>query len=454
MVEEVNKERPFYKRPIFMFLVMGLIIRFVCAPLLTYDYDMYHWGVIMQNIDSGNELYQMTGYFYTPVWGYIMGFMDVIWNNLASIDVFGIFSTEMIPIEELAHNWHMATITSPAFNVAMKIPLILCDILVGYLIYKIVFEWTNDKKKSEFAFGIWFLCPIVLYMSGIQGMFDTFAALMILLCIMLLIKEHYLLAGVLFSCSVLLKMFPAATVILLILFVLMKYDFKKEGVRNLGIATVGAVIGALVIMLPNIMEGNIENALTFITDRSDRTGFITYIQIFAVVVLELYIAYRFSKLSKFNLDRELVKYSLFAMIAMFILGVNPQYMIIIMPFLIIQIVTSDRRYAVGWWLIAIGAMMSALIQNNVGLLASIAVFQNFVPIDWILSVMQTFESSFIGDITYMTFVNFIFMIVEFVGLAVVFIFLLEEPLTKRFSVARKYFEKLEKMSKKEVSEDA
>lgn len=453
MSDAVYERKPFYRKPLFIVAAIGILIRLICAPLLTYDYDMYHWAVVVQNINSGNALYQLTGYFYTPVWGYMIGFWDMIWSHLASIDVLGLFSTKFIPIEHLPHQWHMAVITSPAFNVVMKIPLIICDVIVGVLIHKVVMAMTNNKRKSDIAFGLWFLCPIVLYMTGIQGMFDCIAALIILLCVILLMKDYYFIAGLLFSAAVLLKLFPGAMILVLALYVLMKYNFKKEGVQKLGIAVAGCVISAVVIMLPNILQGNIDYTLTFLSDRSGKAGIGMVLQLAAVAILEIFVAYRFAVSGKENLNKNLIKYSLFAMIASFLLGINPQYTIIIMPFLILMIAVSDRGYTICWWLVGIGAMMSAFIQNNVGLLASISLFQNLVPIDWILSVMQAIETR-IGDTTVMSIINMIFMNIEFIGLAMAFIFVLEEPLGKRFGIVKKYFALLRRIGKMKVMEDA
>ena len=59
-------------------LVIGFVIRITAGLVLNYGYDVHHWAIIMANASSGNGLYGLTGYFYTPVWGYILGFMNLI----------------------------------------------------------------------------------------------------------------------------------------------------------------------------------------------------------------------------------------------------------------------------------------------------------------------------------------------------------------------------------------
>ena len=48
------------RHPIATVVVVALVVRIVLMPLLTYDYDIYHWGVIIQNLQSGNGLYDVS----------------------------------------------------------------------------------------------------------------------------------------------------------------------------------------------------------------------------------------------------------------------------------------------------------------------------------------------------------------------------------------------------------
>ena len=96
-------------------IFIGVAIRLVLAPLLTYDYDIYHWGVILENIRTGNGLYGMAGYYYTPVWGYLLGTESLYLAPIESLDAFGYRYEEMLPIEAGDAIGHSATITTTAF---------------------------------------------------------------------------------------------------------------------------------------------------------------------------------------------------------------------------------------------------------------------------------------------------------------------------------------------------
>ena len=423
-------------------LAIGLVLRFVCAPLLTYDYDMYHWAVIMQNIDSGNGLYELTGYFYTPVWGYIMGTMLMVWNLVLRIDVFGMRFTQFLGIEDLEHIHHISTITSPEFNLAMKVPLILVDLLVGYLVYKLTMDLTQDRNKSEFAFGLWFICPIVFYMSGIQGMFDNISALFLLLCVMLVLKDKYFLGGVFLALATLLKLFPGVCALVLIIFVLKRYADRKDAVMRLSMAVAGGILTILVVMLPNILQGNMEQAITLITDRSSRYGGLNYILYIIGMALELFIAYRFTKEGNEDLDKKMVRYILFATVCSMAFAYAPQYVIVAIPFLVVCI-QFDRGYSICWWFIGIGAFLSAITLNNFSLLTSISAYWNAIPADAILSMMRAFEAS-IWVISAEDTLNALGFLLEYAGLALAMMIALEKELIDRYPSLTALFDRIRK----------
>ena len=106
---------------------------------------------------------------------------ESIWPGIT----YGERFTDLLEIEGMAFPYYTATTTTPAFNMAMKLPLILVDVLVGYMIYRLVMSECGDGRKAASAFGIWFLCPIVIYMSSVQAQFDCISALFTLLCVLL-----------------------------------------------------------------------------------------------------------------------------------------------------------------------------------------------------------------------------------------------------------------------------
>ena len=97
-------------------------------------------------------------------------------------------------------------ITSPLFNIVLKLPIIIGDALVGLTLYRIV-EARSGAVSAEKAFLIWFLNPLVIFVSSVHGQFDVLAAYFALIGGMGFMEKRYLLSGAP-GPGVLLKLFP------------------------------------------------------------------------------------------------------------------------------------------------------------------------------------------------------------------------------------------------------
>ncbi len=73
-----SREGGFLCRRILLFVVMGLAVRLVVGCVLTYTFDVTSWARIITNFETGNGLYGLDGYNYSPPWGYVLGTFSVI----------------------------------------------------------------------------------------------------------------------------------------------------------------------------------------------------------------------------------------------------------------------------------------------------------------------------------------------------------------------------------------
>ena len=95
------------------------------------------------------------------------------------------------------------------FNFVVKIPFLISDVAIAFLLYKIVGELTKNKGLAEKAAFLWFLNPFVIWISAGWGMFDTLPALFSLAAFFFLLKKRYALSAVCLSIGVALKLYPA-----------------------------------------------------------------------------------------------------------------------------------------------------------------------------------------------------------------------------------------------------
>jgi len=419
------------KNPLVLMVIIGLLVRLVLMPLLTYDFDMYHWALIVSNINSGHGLYELDGYYYTPVWGYFMGAISFMQGVLTE-GLLGIRSTDMLPIEELSHRFHIATITSISFNVIMKIPMVICDLAVGYLIYWLVKDRTGDKKKAVTGFGLWFFCPIVLYMSAVQGMFDTISALLLLLTTVAVYKNKYFVCGMMFATAVLLKFFPAFCIFVLLSYIIVKH--RDDGLAKMKIleTIAGAVLISVVLMLPLIINGQMADALTFITGRTGSVGMLfTAFNGAIAVAASLFFGYKMYKTPAENADRHMFIYIFFTITASTLISMTPQYVIVMLPFLILFTLSEDRGYLKCWVIIGVAAFFGAFLLNNYSLFCSLAVHTDLISPGWVIDGMHLLESDFFGGPLILSLTGMANS-AQYIGLLLVFIFCFADSINKRF----------------------
>ena len=396
--------RYFLKNPIVIITIIGLIIRLVIGIFLNYGYDVYHWGTIIQNYESGNGLYGLDGYYYTPGWGYILGVISSF-QNLLGVDVIGERILEYLPIENYTEWFLSANATTIAFNITLKLAIFICDIVVGYLIYWIIMDITHDKKKGTIAYALWFLCPFVITIAAVEGMFDTFSTLMTLLCIIFLMKDRYFLAGMMFCMAMLTKFFPGILIFVLIAYVLLKHkDNIREGLRCIIYAAMGVVITGIVMFFPQIMENDIMVCFSFLTSRASTglggelgaiggTG--TIIAYLAIIIISIIIAIHVYKSPKENADKTLLSMIMINIAVIFLYPSTPQYMVLIVPFLAMYIVMYDKQFIKPWIVLAIGTTLFSLSGNFTDLM-SIGAFTNILSTQTVMDLSNWFQEPIFG----------------------------------------------------------
>lgn len=407
--------RAFLKRPVLIILTIGIIIRVVLMPVLTVGYDVMHWALAMQHIQSGSGLYDIAGYWYTPVWGYILGFMSSIMNMFGVTDYGSLFD-EALHLEDLG--WISATIPTPAFSFIVKIPSVIADVLVGYLIYRMIVERTGDEKKATYGFALWFLCPIVIFTSSVHGMFDSIYVLFTVLSVYSLLKGHDLLAGVSLSIAVLLKIFPLYIAFALIAYLAMKHkgDPRTFRRRTLTMA-IGFAVMTFIVYIPQILDGTVMDSLLFLTTRIDTpaaasermwdtliaTGMmlITWLQI-VFLILAAAVAYKMYKKDPADKEKALFTCLMATTLIIFLWPTESQFLLLPLPFLIFFIVLYDKRFTLPFLLIAIGAVF---ITVSPSVLLSLAAYTDILDLGSVISLVELTHGRLAFELSVMDIVH-------------------------------------------------
>ena len=384
-------------------LLVGIALRVVIGITLEYNNDVTAWTNTLANIESGNGLYNVAGYYYPPVWGYILAsFSEVI--GFLGIDQWSEIFTEILFVQD--YNSEDAMVSTPVFNLALTVMYMFADLLGALAVYWLINHFTEDTVKAKIGFAVYFIGLNIIFVGALGGMFDSFSALMTLLCIILLIKRNDFLSGIMFSMAVLLKLFPV-----FIFFIVVAYLLKKEGRfinRRLALWAAGAGLALLVLYLPQILEGNLMDSLSFITARAgnaEGTGNIllkySSMLIYPVIaILEVFVAYRFLKRDTYDIDRTFVWFVLISLAVVFIYPSTPQYILLMMPFLIVAAFVHESRLTRPLLLLIIGGAIFQTSSLPFDLL-SITMFWDAMSLDAWNSLYDLFYSPLLGGFNLM-----------------------------------------------------
>ncbi len=180
-------------------LLLGLLLRLILAIISSWHPDLPNhidWGLRFLSYGSHN-------FYESSIWGVswpnqpfgsilLFAFMAIIKNGLFAFIMFlnntiAIFPSFIIPVlESNLHAW------------LVKLPFILSDIGLAYLIYKIIIK--INPKKAILAASLFLFNPVLIYNSTIWGQTDSLINLLALLGIYLIFQKKYF-PGILFFLS-------------------------------------------------------------------------------------------------------------------------------------------------------------------------------------------------------------------------------------------------------------
>lgn len=156
---------------IYLVLLLGLILRLFLLPLPPFGIDMNDWMAWADHLLSVGP-----DRFYETVWSdYLPAYLYVLWFLAEVHRVFSFFPYEIL----------------------MKIPAVLADLGIGWLIYKIV---KRDKSEKFALFGeklcllvssLYLFNPFSVFNSSVWGQVDSVFAFFLLAGVYLLLKKKY-----------------------------------------------------------------------------------------------------------------------------------------------------------------------------------------------------------------------------------------------------------------------
>ncbi|MEM3700983.1 MAG: hypothetical protein QXL57_09015 [Candidatus Bathyarchaeia archaeon] len=212
----------FFKSKTALILTIAVLIRFSLAPFTEQRYDMYIWrlnqalayqyGVNPLNppawIDKNATVFFWS---YPPLWLLCLLTVYPVYVSAAHPNFPSNVSELWLSMYtfknpcEAYHSFKPENL--PLLDLLIKTPLILSDLAIALLLLKIVGKFSGEEKARKHAY-MWVLNPYVIFISAVWGMFDTLPTLFALLAVLLLLEGKGGKSAVALSIAALFKMYP------------------------------------------------------------------------------------------------------------------------------------------------------------------------------------------------------------------------------------------------------
>lgn len=238
------------------YFLAGLLLRLFLAPFLSHPYDMRIFMAVGAAVSQGTTPYGqyvlqdifassphphlygvVPGIGYPPLWSLVDGLMRAFSSSIAPNNLY-------------------------VYVLALKIPIILGELLLAVVIYNILKAEANERIATA-TYLIFIFCPFIMAVGTIWGMFDAIALIFALLAAYTL-HRNWGTSSVFLAVASALKLFP---LVLAPLYALLLYKSarSKKRAANYLIHTI-AITGVLTF-LPMIAfnwpTSNMYNALTY-----------------------------------------------------------------------------------------------------------------------------------------------------------------------------------------------
>lgn len=244
-------------------ILLGIVIRYILGLFFTYPTDVNYWVIVSENYFSNEGLYGLPGYYYTPVWGYMLAILT--WMAGAM----GLPLGEYVPglVENgLLMDWNTA-MPSMEYAMLIKTFLFIMDLMVAFVLYRIG-AYLYDRERGFLMFSIWFLCPFTMVMSSIRMMFENVEILFLLLSLLMMLQRRPVVAGVMMGISLLVKPYGLFMGLLMIGFA----HAQSKSNRDVLSYVLATLVTGVLIMMPVILSGNLDEAMIWLSSRSSGAG--------------------------------------------------------------------------------------------------------------------------------------------------------------------------------------
>jgi hypothetical protein len=247
--------RQIFASKLLVIIIIGLTIRLVLAPFTSYPFDVYIWYTISTQISNGGTI-GTTGIGYIPMLYYTLVPISYTYSHL--VTMVGIKPTPVTVFPVLVRREigspspliPVSVLPDPLFNLLVKIPSIIADLFSALIIYDMILARFGKNAASN-SFILWFLNPMLVWISAVWGQYDSLPALFTLLSTYFMWKKKFYLSGITLAIAIGYKVYP-----ILLAIPLFYYAYKTErSGKKLILPLLVFVTALLLLFFPWIASG-------------------------------------------------------------------------------------------------------------------------------------------------------------------------------------------------------
>jgi len=258
-------------RETIIFLTFGLLIRVLFAPWTEQRFDNYV-SRLWCSLVYGYNLYPfepsippdyplVLRYSYPPVWFFVSLFSFFIWWVITGFEFprnpASLWSQWVVTGNIFESYRSFVPPALPLLDLLIKLPNILADIGIGYLLI----DLTQDTRYKKAILFLWILNPFTVQVSSIWGVFDSLCTFFTFYSIYFLRKGKFFLSAIFLSLGIATKMYP-----MLFLIPILIYVYKNQGLRrSFKYLTTSLFVGVLIFSSFLLFPGGLEFAYRLVT---------------------------------------------------------------------------------------------------------------------------------------------------------------------------------------------
>jgi hypothetical protein len=185
-----------YLRLLIKWGLIGLFIRLVVMPftlhpdLLFINYFPYllsYHGVVdiyaYLKANFSMQIAQLGWFYYAPLTYYTIGFFQFIFRPFTPLMPVWLANIGQVIAQGGGFSQHYVVLTGTEQLFRnlffLKLPYLVFDFTAAFILLNMI----DQKAKAVFAFKLWMLNPVVIFVSYIFGQFDIIPTLFVLLCL-------------------------------------------------------------------------------------------------------------------------------------------------------------------------------------------------------------------------------------------------------------------------------